>query len=284
VPDDRENSPDNQAVEMRIPVLASAFYNESLLILLGIALGIILAGTAMVMSLGFGPADTGLNEARATILAGSIQGVMTLLAGFAAIGAAAVAYKGALRQVSLAESQHNAWVTAYRIKLLLVTENLRTLTVREYIRASGNLARYRRSRGKYPLKVRLFEEPTEFSESDLKNHALLGEEVVQEIHRCRTELRHLIRFQREVIEHSLSVDTISNFPTTYEIPAYHVDENGETFEYLEDIEEKVVEENVTRTNDFFKTVDMLLFLLKPGHEVQKCDLKDLGNTPDIAAP
>jgi hypothetical protein len=261
---------------MRIPVLASTFYNESLLIILGIVLGITAGGTAVAATLDLGTADSGFIQAQATIRAGWIQGTMTLLAGFAAIGAAVIAYKGTIRQVSLAESQHNTWVTAYRTKLLLATENLRTQTIHEYIRADGNLARYRKSPGKYPLKLSLFEEPAEFNESDLKNHALLGKEVVQEVHCCRTELRHLIRFQREVIEHRLSVETISDSPTS--TVSHFFDPDGQETD-VHVIDEKVVEENVTRTNDLFKAVDMLLSLLKPGHEVLKCDLRNLGNTP-----
>jgi hypothetical protein len=45
------------------------------------------------------------------------------------------------------------------------------------------------------------------------------------------------------------------------------------------IEENVVEENVTRTYNLFKTVDILLSLLKPGHEVDKYDLRKIGNIP-----
>src|SRR4051794_6546824 len=118
---------------MRIPVLTSAFYNESLLIILGIFLGIVVGGTAIAATLGFGSADPELIQAQATIRAGWIQGIMTLLAGCAAIAAAAIAYQGVLRQVHLSESQFNARVAAYNIKIILTTEELRKNIYTGYI-------------------------------------------------------------------------------------------------------------------------------------------------------
>ena len=73
---------------MRIPVLASAFYNESLLIIFGIVLGIVAGGTAVAATLDLGSMEPQLREtmiqAQATIRAGLIQGTMTLAAGCAA--------------------------------------------------------------------------------------------------------------------------------------------------------------------------------------------------------
>jgi hypothetical protein len=265
---------------MRIPVLASAFYNESLFIIFGIVLGIVAGGTAVAATLDLGSMEPQLREtmiqAQATIRAGLIQGTMTLAAGCAAIvaaaAAAAVAYQGVLRQVHLSESQHNARVTAYRIKLMLATEGLREQTALEHVYAKRSLDLYRKESGRWPLDIKLFTESAEFSEADWEHHALLGEEVVREIHRCRTELRDLIRFQREVTTgKGLRANDISESPTAVA--------HGEPGIDFQVIEENVVEENVTRTYNLFKTVDILLSLLKPGHEVDKYDLRKIGNIP-----
>lgn len=195
---------------MYIRVFASKFYNESLLILLGIVLGIAVGGTAtittIVMSLDFGPGDV---QAQATIQAGLIQGMMTLAAGCVAILAAAIAYLGVLRQIHLSESQHNARVTAYKIKLMLATEYLEAKAQRESFQAMRCRDYATDQAEKLSMEARFLEEPKEFSEDEWENHGMLGEPVVRKIHKCRTELRRLVNYQKYAVKESLNISKFS---------------------------------------------------------------------------
>lgn len=273
---------------MHIRVLASKVYNESLLILLGLILGIIVGGTAtiaiLVASLDFGPGDV---QAQATIQAGLIQGIMTLAAGCVAILAAAIAYLGVIRQVSLSESQHNARVNAYKIKIRIATNNLYIRTVISARIGEKKLRDYRKTLGRHRMIVPVFDEPAEFSENDWEHHALLGEGVVQEIDNCRTKLRELISFQKEVMEEELDVDDISNNPKMFTIYRLRMRRGESPISILENASEDerkhitetymgemVIEENVTRTLEFFQCIDRLLFLIKPEHKTASVTMQE----------
>jgi hypothetical protein len=243
--------------KMRIRVLGSAFYNESLLIILGIVLGIAAGGTAVATVLDNGPVEPqlsdGMIQAQATIQAAWIQGLMTLLAGLAAIAAAIIG-------ISLSKGQHNARVAAYRIKLMLVIENLRSQAALKYGISKDIVKKHGGVLDGYYLDLPHLTEPIEFNENEWEHHALLGEKVVREIYQCRLKLRNLNNLLEEVSEKKLPLDGISAISP---IPRKFIDHNEKPYIRLL----LVSEENYVRAAEVLESLDILLSLINPEHKV-----------------
>jgi hypothetical protein len=286
-PDDPENSC-SQEDKMRIPVLGSTFLNESLLIIIGIVLGIAAGGTAVATVLDNGPVKPqltdGMIQAQATIDGAWIQGTMTLSAGFAAIVAAGIAYKVSIRQVRHSESQHNARVLAYTIKLKLAIEDLMSQAISRYKLDKEALDHYRNGNGNYYLELKPFAEPMEFSDNEWEYHALLGEQVVRKLNHCRKELSRIILLKQKVFSEYPEID-IANAKEDdikYKVIKIYSDHlRNIARKYSKDFE-KPLEENIKISIKLLRMVDDLIITIDNEHKLLEYDLEKLYVNLDTA--
>jgi hypothetical protein len=167
-------------------------------------------------------AQAALDAAQITANASKAQGELTLWAGIvAAVGAliaGGLAYWGALRTAKLNEDIHKARVATYRFKMRMAVREVLDQATNHLNSANHQVADYEASNAKNTVAFQntLYVTPSELRPEDWENHATLGFNAVEALHRAMNALSEAYRFGDEMRNNKMA-NQQSRIPTVTEV-------------------------------------------------------------------
>jgi hypothetical protein len=124
-----------------------------------------------------------------------------------AIGAGAMAYFGAVRQVRLQEHEHEARALAYRFRLIKVIQEYLAKVTKAYNEARRQMEALRDGSGSFSITSFAVERPPALNDENWESHALLGPRVVELILAVDEASLRLAQFDKEIQDKGIKTDS-----------------------------------------------------------------------------